>query len=764
MSEPPTDATRNEAAEQPAAGERGPAAPSARLLTALTRWRSPILFAVVTIVAGYALLGSLGAAPLRIFDEALYGKFARHALASGNYLYAIERTGEFTRQFSKPPLSVWVVAASMKLLGASLASLRLPFALATLGTVWVCFAWGRRIAGDGFAVTWALTLALSGAALRWGRTACIEPLFIFWILLALWAHGGAVLRRGRRATGWSALAGLGLALAFLTKQLAVGIGVLPILIYEGVTLRRAGALAEPERASVRRRALTRLAWSLGVPAALGGAWVARAAAEVGAPLFQVMVGKSVVKRIGGFRGGHARTLNEVGEILTDVMSPFPWVLGFVGLLLLCIHLWSRRDRAPTADAAAPEPDSAWLLPLFLLASVLLYENVTRSVLPWYVYALVPALAGGVAWLLSAPLRLAARVDHGSSDMSEWSGFSATAGAATLGAATLLIGVSASVGHLISQVNLVVAAAGLGLWLWWRAREGGRASLVRRAALGFVATGVAVIALGFVTHPKRDGADDPYAALMEVLDDRGITRVMVSRDAKLDSRLLLSTYFGMRTLQLPAGARLSEAPEGTEAVVTAQIPPSEYAAPSGVEIVRAPGAVALVGEPARVTWGDDALAAMLSAAAGPGARATFEAEHLSGGEFARLVHDPAASGGVARAVIPTRGRELESFPITRTPRLSLPAGRYTARLRVRWDCGGMRVPAFEARIFVGGKKQVGELIHCGRGAEGEGEGEYQELELEFRVRQKDKFVLLALVYLQGSVWHDSVALARRPGKT
>ena len=75
-----------------------------------------------------------------------------------------------------------------------------------------------------------------------------------------------------------------------------------------------------------------------------------------------------------------------------------------------------------------------------------------------------------------------------------------------------------------------------------------------------------------------------------------------------------------------------APSGLPQAVTTGIFPRRRM----VEIIRAPGAVAFVGDPARVTWGDEALAALLS---GPGSSITLEAEDLRGGEHGVLVEAP-----------------------------------------------------------------------------------------------------------------------------
>ena len=141
----------------------------------LARWDRAAwawLLLLVTIATPLLLVG-LGEGTMRPYDEGLYGKLARNALLHDTYLHAVDPSGELYPDFTKPPLTIVLVAASFRWLGVSLAALRLPFALSMLGLVLVAFAWGRRIAGLPMAVAWSGTLLLVAACVRWGRVACI---------------------------------------------------------------------------------------------------------------------------------------------------------------------------------------------------------------------------------------------------------------------------------------------------------------------------------------------------------------------------------------------------------------------------------------------------------------------------------------------------------------------------------------------------------------------------------------------------------------
>ena len=343
------------------------------------------------------LLTGLGDGDFRPWDEGLYGKLARNALHHERYLYAVGPEGSSSRRSPKPPLSLWATAASFKIFGTSLASLRLPFALSMMAMIWVAFGWGRRIGGLPVAVGFSGVLTLSAATLRWGRHACIEQMFLAFVLLALWAYHEAY-RGGPRALRWAALAGAALAFAILTKQLAVGIAVLPILVLE--VWRREG------KAATRRLAVT-----LGIPTVVGGIWLGLAYSEVGSDLLQTLLAVGVRNRLEGFATGHnARSLGELSQVLGEGMAPWAWPIGVAGLALMAVN-------ALAADRR--RPDGALLLPLMFITVVLVYENLASSMLPWYAFDFVPPVAGGSG--SSSPRWRGAPTTCGAKPPSCWAG-------------------------------------------------------------------------------------------------------------------------------------------------------------------------------------------------------------------------------------------------------------------------------------------------------------------------------------------------------
>ncbi|GIK42493.1 MAG: hypothetical protein BroJett011_63260 [Chloroflexota bacterium] len=134
-------------------------------------------------------------------DEALYATWALQ-ITSGTDPWLV------VTPIDKPPLFIYVIAGTMKLLGATEAAVRLPSLLATALTVGLTFGLGRRVYGPGVGVLAAWLVALSPFTLLFAPTAFTDPLMVALVLTACLAavHGRA---------GW---AGVALGLAIATKQ------------------------------------------------------------------------------------------------------------------------------------------------------------------------------------------------------------------------------------------------------------------------------------------------------------------------------------------------------------------------------------------------------------------------------------------------------------------------------------------------------------------------------------------------------------------
>jgi 4-amino-4-deoxy-L-arabinose transferase-like glycosyltransferase len=127
----------------------------------------------------------------------------------------------------KPPASLWVMGLSGRIFGFSSASLLVPQALMGVGSVALVFAAVKRVASPAAGLVAGAVLAATPAAALMFKFDNPDALLVLLMTLA----GYFVVRAmstaaGRRAAMWTALAGVALGFAFLTKMLQ-GLMVLP---------------------------------------------------------------------------------------------------------------------------------------------------------------------------------------------------------------------------------------------------------------------------------------------------------------------------------------------------------------------------------------------------------------------------------------------------------------------------------------------------------------------------------------------------------
>ncbi len=657
--------------------------------------------AAVLVVAGLLLLLDLGSGEFRPWDEGLYGRLSRNALEHDVYLYAVGEDGEYFRRFSKPPLTLWMTAASFKLLGPSVAALRLPFALGMMAAIGAAFAWGHRIGGISMAVAWSLALTASTGALRWGRHACIEPLFGAAMMFALWAYHTSMIREGAAARRWAIGCGVAFTVAVMTKQLAVGLGVLPIVALE---------LWRRDRAS-----LPRLAWALGIPAAVGLGWFLAAGEATDGAVFDVLLDRGVRRRLAGFPSGqNARTLNELTTVLEQVAAPLSWPLGVVGLALLSVA-------RPKAELRKPGP--TLLLPLSFLSAVVVLENASSSMLPWYAFHLLVPVTGGLAWCVAAaatrpnPGRIAAaRVVLG---------WSAVAAASLTAAAAF----ASQLNTAVVAATLFVAAVVLG------------GSSLRIAAL--VGAGLAMLG-SQIRHPELNPPDPPFNALMPLLADQ--TAVAVDRNTGL-VELAYRTLFGPHTTMV------KRAPWPTRdytSYVSAVVLPEEFEPPADVIVHRTAGATAFVGNLDQRVWGRQQLDALLDA--GP---ITYEAERLGATDWQTTFDDPDASGGRLRRYGLFRNEQPPRRALSVGPKLPLAKGHYALEVWLNWSCPEERSERDAVAVSIKGESRrvLSRSLACE-----DAPGELAPQRFEFALTERDT-VNLRVGFRYGVVEHDKTVLRR-----
>ena len=342
-------------------------------------WFLPAL----AVLACFLLLGTRG---LNEPDEGRYAEIAREMIERGDWLVPHLW---YVPHLDKPPMTYWLVAASLQTFGLNEWAVRLPLALAGLSGAWATFLLARSIAGE--AAARRAVLVLVSALLYWGMARMLTTdifltQFIAWSLYFFWRSWRALdalgdndeevrARAARTCFVWHVAAWLALAGGFLTK------GPIALLI-PGVAV---GALL-----IFRRKEKLRL--SLLLLGAIGGTLVfGLLALPWFVTIFQT-VPKAFDFMVMGQAVGHS-----FGSAIDNRGKPFYF---FIGLLAVGFLPWTpllgwlwRRAHWHTLDDARKD---AWVLLTAWAAFTLVFFSCTRAKLPAYILPLFPALAVLVA--------------------------------------------------------------------------------------------------------------------------------------------------------------------------------------------------------------------------------------------------------------------------------------------------------------------------------------------------------------------------------
>jgi 4-amino-4-deoxy-L-arabinose transferase-like glycosyltransferase len=187
-------------------------------------------FASLLVLCYFAFFWQMEARGLLIFDEARQAVSALEMAQSGN-LWVTTFEGKPEMWSTKPPLFIWLTAASLKLFGYSVWALRLPAALAGLILVLTLFKYLLKYTGNLFiAFTSALLLVSSPGFIgeHVARTADYDSLLILLIFLYCTSYFSYI------ETGYGnklLYTLLFFCLAVLTKGIAAGFAIPALLIY-----------------------------------------------------------------------------------------------------------------------------------------------------------------------------------------------------------------------------------------------------------------------------------------------------------------------------------------------------------------------------------------------------------------------------------------------------------------------------------------------------------------------------------------------------
>ncbi len=309
--------------------------------------------------------GFQGSRPIYDPDEGRYTDVALQMLDSGDWW--LPKLHPEQTHFTKPPLTYWCIAASLRVFGRNAWAARAPYALAFALTGMLVFgiAGSLRVADPwGPPVVWATSLAPFIAS----NLVTTDTLLVCFETAAVAAFVRARLAAHDNQRRWLILMWLAFGLAFMTKGPP---GLLPLLVIAAWTAwqqpRMTGGLFEP--------------WGLLLFAVIGLGWYA--SVVIGNPeLVDYFVRYEFVDRI--FTNVHARN-PQWTAIFTIYGTTL--IVGMLPWLPLALAGRRRRQRtaapAPGAALGAPERRLLWLWLLVPLAVFCF----ARSRLPLYVLPL-----------------------------------------------------------------------------------------------------------------------------------------------------------------------------------------------------------------------------------------------------------------------------------------------------------------------------------------------------------------------------------------
>lgn len=195
------------------------------------------------ILTGLALLfffPFLGGVHLFDWDEINFAECAREMITTGDYF---RPQIDFEPFWEKPPLFIWMQAASMHFLGITEYAARFPNAVCGLLTLLMVFHIGQKLHDRHFAWLWSLAFLGSILPNLYFRSGIIDPwfnLFIFTGIYGFIQFRWQFFAQNKPASWWNRykyllLGGIALGLAIMTKgPTAYLIAFLTLFTYWGI--------------------------------------------------------------------------------------------------------------------------------------------------------------------------------------------------------------------------------------------------------------------------------------------------------------------------------------------------------------------------------------------------------------------------------------------------------------------------------------------------------------------------------------------------
>jgi 4-amino-4-deoxy-L-arabinose transferase-like glycosyltransferase len=349
------------------------------------RWVRPSLVAVLALAAALCLWHLT----VNGYSNTYYAAAARAGSESWKaWFFGAIDPGSFIT-VDKPPLSLWLMGLSARVLGFSSFSILLPEAVCTIAAVGLLYATVRRVAGPAAGLLAAGALALTPVTVAIGRVDNPDALLVLLLVASAYFTVRAIESGRGKHLAW---AGAIVGLAFMTKMLQ-GWMVVP-------ALGAAYLLAGPPRLLVRVR---QLAVAGLVMVVVSAAWPVAVSLWPGAKpyiggstdgsVWNLILGYNGFGRIFGQGASMGAGANFGGAaglwrmLNTQVGGQIAWLLPLAGVSLVA-GLWATRGAARTDLRRA----GLVLFGVWALVHVAVFSTQQGIFHPYYVSALAPAVA------------------------------------------------------------------------------------------------------------------------------------------------------------------------------------------------------------------------------------------------------------------------------------------------------------------------------------------------------------------------------------
>ena len=139
-------------------------------------------YLLLSLFGIFLFIPFLGLSPLFDWDEINFAEAAREMIMSGDYARVQINFRPF---WEKPPLFIWMQAASMHLFGINEFAARLPNAICGIITLNLMYFFGVQIKSRSFGWFWALLIAGSVLPHFYFQSGIIDPWFNLFIWLSI---------------------------------------------------------------------------------------------------------------------------------------------------------------------------------------------------------------------------------------------------------------------------------------------------------------------------------------------------------------------------------------------------------------------------------------------------------------------------------------------------------------------------------------------------------------------------------------------------